>query len=125
MPQVLGSHLPAPGRHARSLDAMLDDPESTGRLDRHLAQIGRCRIQAGAQFGGLPARRKVTTHAHRVVVAGALTNACGVTEIRNLQSVRAYRNGALKIGRASCRESVCQYVSISVGAGTLKKKKNI
>src|SRR3546814_5700063 len=65
IPQVLVTHLPAPGLHARSLDAMLDDPESTGRLDRHLAQIGGCRIQAGAQFGGLPARRKVTTHADR------------------------------------------------------------
>src|SRR3546814_14885661 len=29
-----------------------------------------------------------------------------------------------KIGRASCRERVCQYVSISVVAGTLKKKRN-
>src|SRR3546814_13525907 len=28
-----------------------------------------------------------------------------------------------QIGRASCRESVCQYVSISVGAVSLKKKK--
>src|SRR3546814_17909965 len=28
----------------------------------------------------------------------------------------------LKIGRASCRERVCQYVSISVVAGYLKKK---
>src|SRR3546814_11218334 len=27
-----------------------------------------------------------------------------------------------QIGRASCRERVCQYVSISVVAGTLKKK---
>src|SRR3546814_11909039 len=30
----------------------------------------------------------------------------------------------LQIGRASCRESVCQYVSISVVAVSLKKKKN-
>src|SRR3546814_15828905 len=30
---------------------------------------------------------------------------------------------ATKIGRASCRERVCQYVSISGVAGTLKKKK--
>src|SRR3546814_18854772 len=29
-----------------------------------------------------------------------------------------------KIGRASCRESVCQYVSISVVAVTLKKKQD-
>src|SRR3546814_13997504 len=28
-----------------------------------------------------------------------------------------------QIGRAACRERVCQYVWISVGAGTLKKKK--
>src|SRR3546814_12473916 len=29
-----------------------------------------------------------------------------------------------EIGRASCRARVCQYVSISVGAGSLKKKQN-
>src|SRR6056297_3672808 len=29
----------------------------------------------------------------------------------------------LEIGRASCRERVCQYVYISVDAGSLKKKK--
>src|SRR3546814_1321954 len=29
---------------------------------------------------------------------------------------------SLKIGRASCRERVCQYVKISVVAGSLKKK---
>src|SRR3546814_12039733 len=29
---------------------------------------------------------------------------------------------AIEIGRASCRERVCQYVEISVVAGTLKKK---
>src|SRR3546814_9257644 len=31
---------------------------------------------------------------------------------------------ALEIGRASCRERVCQYVSISVVAVSLKKKQN-
>src|SRR3546814_13807433 len=31
---------------------------------------------------------------------------------------------AAETGRASCRESVCQYVSISVVAVALKKKKN-
>src|SRR3546814_19315139 len=30
----------------------------------------------------------------------------------------------LEIGRASCRERVCQYVSISVVAGSFKKKKH-
>src|SRR3546814_16667597 len=32
------------------------------------------------------------------------------------------RVGAVEIGRASCRERVCQYVSISVVAVSLKKK---
>src|SRR3546814_8793921 len=32
--------------------------------------------------------------------------------------------GAVQIGRASCRERVCPYVSISVGAVSLKKKSN-
>src|SRR3546814_21154881 len=30
----------------------------------------------------------------------------------------------IQIGRASCRERVCQYVWISVVAGTVKKKQN-
>src|SRR3546814_6881352 len=34
----------------------------------------------------------------------------------------ALRRPADKIGRASCRERVCQYVKISVAAGSLKKK---
>src|SRR3546814_19693638 len=33
------------------------------------------------------------------------------------------RESQLPIGRASCRESVCQYVSISVVAGSFKHKK--
>src|SRR3546814_16000660 len=40
-------------------------------------------------------------------------------------SLRAVRPGtARQIGRASCGERVCQYVSISVVAVTLQKKKN-
>src|SRR3546814_15316348 len=31
--------------------------------------------------------------------------------------------GLAEIGRASCRERVCQYVEISVVAGSIKKKK--
>src|SRR3546814_16579186 len=36
----------------------------------------------------------------------------------------AYRDHGLEIGRASCRERVSQYVSISVVAGSLKKKQH-
>src|SRR3546814_12452138 len=41
---------------------------------------------------------------------------------REAQDVETLAN-RLKIGRASCREGVCQYVSISVVAVSLKKKK--
>src|SRR3546814_14137791 len=39
----------------------------------------------------------------------------------DLEAVRA-ADGEAKIGRASCRERGCQYVEISVVAGSLKKK---
>src|SRR3546814_15820232 len=47
-------------------------------------------------------------------------------ESKGRVEVQLFPNRALgdeKIGRASCRERVCQYVSISVVAGPLKKKK--
>src|SRR3546814_19279920 len=39
--------------------------------------------------------------------------------------IAAFARGAVldQIGRSSCRERVCQYVSISVGAAAFKKKK--
>src|SRR3546814_15882940 len=36
--------------------------------------------------------------------------------------LRSVAEAGVEIGRASCRERVCQYVSISVVAGALKKK---
>src|SRR3546814_1868938 len=44
-----------------------------------------------------------------------------VTRFNHLQAARA--ECRYKIGRASCRERVCQYVEISVVAVALKKKK--
>src|SRR3546814_11852973 len=55
-----------------------------------------------------------------------------ITDASALASVRATQAGnpddyvifpANEIGRASCRERVCQYVNIQVGAAALKKKK--
>src|SRR3546814_14570716 len=40
-----------------------------------------------------------------------------------LQMMDVGINDFNEIGRASCRERVCQYVSLSGGAGSLKKKK--
>src|SRR3546814_16195976 len=49
-------------------------------------------------------------------------------EIRELLAPSTPRHGDMaaikEIGRASCRERVCQYVSISVVAVSLKTKKN-
>src|SRR3546814_19473632 len=54
--------------------------------------------------------------------ANALNWCVGEMEKRyRLMSKMGVRN--LEIGRASCRERVCQYVSISVVAASLKKKK--
>src|SRR3546814_13957989 len=39
-----------------------------------------------------------------------------------LEAIRNDAEGLAEIGRASCRESVCQYVLISVVAVSLKKK---
>src|SRR3546814_16935395 len=49
-----------------------------------------------------------------------------VAEALENASARIKRNAARQIGRASCRERVCQYVYVSVVAVSLKKKnKNI
>src|SRR3546814_17142626 len=42
----------------------------------------------------------------------------------NLREIGAVLKVSEKIGRASCRERVCQYVLISVVAVSLKKKQN-
>src|SRR3546814_16355714 len=43
---------------------------------------------------------------------------------QTLVALRAVEDAAKKIGRASCRERVCQYVSISVVSASLKKNNN-
>src|SRR3546814_12431470 len=50
--------------------------------------------------------------------------ACFATTSQLLKGVRPHSGSIVKIGRASCRERVCQYVYISVVAVSLKKKKD-
>src|SRR3546814_15781259 len=61
---------------------------------------------AGRGGAGAAAQHLLADHAFAVVFAG------GAFE----------RAEAGKIGRASCRDRVCQYVSVSGVAGSLKKK---
>src|SRR3546814_18333670 len=48
-----------------------------------------------------------------------------VSEQHHEEHPTVQHGNAGQIGRASCRERVCQYVSISVVAVSLKKKNNI
>src|SRR3546814_14868119 len=41
------------------------------------------------------------------------------------QAIRELGEAFRKIGKGACRERVCQYVSIPVDTGSLKKKRNI
>src|SRR3546814_19203161 len=56
-------------------------------------------------------------HAQQQHAGGVGVERAGVADLAG-----AAQPAGLEIGRASCRERVCQYVSISVGAGSLKKK---
>src|SRR3546814_14375814 len=60
---------------------------------------------------------------HRLIHS-ALTARKVATFLKSASTVACFGNFLTgKIGRASCRERVCQYVSISVVAVSLKKKK--
>src|SRR3546814_16599282 len=64
---------------------------------------------------------------HRAQDAGAIgasIQADATGEFDNFFKDRMAVNNSHEIGRASCRERVCQYVYISVVAVSLKKKKN-
>src|SRR3546814_19984607 len=49
---------------------------------------------------------------------------CLSSTIRPTATIASTAHGCVKIGRASCRERVCQYVSISVVAESLKKNRH-
>src|SRR3546814_17081226 len=88
----------------------------TEDTDMRTVQIGLKSLSAGQ------------VDALNVVMAGTVIAALPILVLllafqRNL--IRGLTAGAVKIGSASCRERVCQYVSILVVAGSLKKKKYI
>src|SRR3546814_20892524 len=64
-------------------------------------------IVVGSGAGGSAAAYRLAQAAHRVLFLE--------------KGEKLPDDGRTQIGRASCRERVCQYVSISVVAGSLKK----
>src|SRR3546814_21002980 len=70
-----------------------------------------------AVFGGLGERLGVV---RTVMVAEAMTASLIVATLFTPLPLTVI----LQIGRAACRERVCQYVLVSVVAGSLKKKNN-
>src|SRR3546814_12611419 len=104
---VCSSDLPAPGRED-AFRKWYNDEYLPGAVAR-----------PGVKSGGLLVFRTYgqmipTTPSHKYV---------GIYRINDAAAAGAWRESRnLQIGRASCRERVCQYVSISVVAGSLKKK---
>src|SRR3546814_12026004 len=87
-----------------------------------------------AQKGAADTVPGIVRHAvveHRAAVAAQLDRALGAVLMKAVALQGDHRVGMrqlghalrIQIGRASCRERVCQYVSISVVAGSFKKKK--
>src|SRR3546814_12926928 len=74
--------------------------------------------------GGRVEDRKLDA-AHRVPDVDEGTGlAARAVDGEGIADRRLHQEAVEQIGRASCRESVCQYVSISVVAVSLKNKKN-
>src|SRR3546814_16482648 len=103
----------------------------------------RCALVTGVQTCALPICNRPPplsiaetiycghrTQNRKLVAAGVLTSVLsesrpGFPRVKNfLFLLCSFFVRNVQIGRASCRERVCQYVSISVVAVSLKKKKN-
>src|SRR3546814_16004737 len=101
-----------------------------GRDDGDTPASAADRLQDGAALSGRrgsePVGREcVACGAERAMRPVAGPASAGSCEFRRRQL--PHGGGALdqQIGRASCRERVCQYVYISVVAVSLKKQKNV
>src|SRR3546814_13864689 len=100
----------------------------------------RCALVTGVQTCALPICASAHCDAVDFAVAAQCAEALGITSVLNAATVEYAKvrqqfgqpigrfqalQHRLEIGRASCRERVCQYVSISVVGGSLKKQHNI
>src|SRR3546814_18554144 len=96
-----------------SSDVCSSDLEMIARSAVDDAQDGETTIPA--QVAGFEGRERQHLDQLLAHVPARDQQCAGLGVARGLQLQR-------EIGRASCRERVCQYVSISVGAVSLKKK---
>src|SRR3546814_18183608 len=67
-------------------------------------------------------KRRLPVRYSSAMMVSADRSPCTAPAPRNSKVLRKAPAKSFKIGRASCRERVCQYVSISVVAVSLKKK---
>src|SRR3546814_18689228 len=102
-----------------------DDLATGRRLHALLVELHRT-----ADVREQPSSRRQVAHAGQLAVAahavalGTLADHQRVLPVAERSVLLDRRHpGEDEIGRASCRERVCQYVKISVVAVTLKKKK--
>src|SRR3546814_14995163 len=89
--------------------------DGVGALVAALSAADGHRDLLGGQFDRRPRRARPCAAGGAVLLA---LDACA----RAADAARLAISEARQIGRASCRERVCQYVSISVVAVSLKKK---
>src|SRR3546814_11332295 len=94
----------------RGIAVQLDDARDIERIANELAQTSRLGYEHGLVAGADTAQ-----------LDSELSNARA--EVTRLQAaLRTAKRSLLEIGRASCRERVCQYVYISVVAVSLNNK---
>src|SRR3546814_17206111 len=98
-----------------------DDEDIRGLIVGQLAQEHYEVLAAGSlsELHGIMAARP----ADLIVLDLNLPDGDGLSLCRELRAQGSGVQIILEIGRASCRARVCQYVSISVVAVSLKKKK--
>src|SRR3546814_12586965 len=80
----------------------------------------------GTKFGcGIAECGACSVHVDGQLVKSCNVNAASVVgrDVRTIEGLSADSTHVVQIGRASCRERVCQYVKISVVAVSVKKKK--
>src|SRR3546814_15351341 len=93
------------------------------RTDLDLEALLVTRSEQGMTLFSEQGRQHTDAYAHEVFdVSGAGDTVLAAFAVTRAAGLDWFEAVMWEIGRASCRERVCQYVCISVGAVSLKKK---